>query len=212
LGAERQSDLIMPYIINKTILRKKKNHLRVLVDVAIVVVAIPVVIIASISLLLYFLFLRLKSLFFREKEGTNNVDTYQYRTVLLENDLVRIVLNEDEMDAELTNLNQLWAEEVYNKETYLYRAETSPVIPELHGSICCFYLNEHPDGALLQLMPEPKRADGKLNTRLVFLRFSDLQVFNIDEVGAYFLYNDQKNSRLIRGFNEKESISMEIGW
>lgn len=203
----------MPHIISKTIQPKKKDPLRVAVDIIIIVLAIPVVIIASCSLLLYFLFMKIKVLLFHQRESPNDAETYHYETMLLDNGFVNIMLSEDEMDTELTSLNHLWAEQVYNKETYLYRAKTNPLIAALENKICCFYLDERPEGALLQVMaPAGNDVHGLLHTRLVYLRYSDLQTFVVDEVGPYFLYNDNKNNQLIRGFSEKEAISIQLSW
>ena len=136
----------MPYTVTKHITFKKQQPFRALVNVFIVVIAIPVVVIAWLCLLLYFAFLWVKNLGSTSEPPT---EPYHHELTLLANEQVTITMTEDELDTELTQLNEEWMAEVYNEETYLYRAATVPLIAALHGKVCCFYLKEMPDGAIL---------------------------------------------------------------
>lgn len=200
----------MPYIIRKHISLKKRNPFRIVIDVLLLIIAVPVVIIAFISFCLVFIFTWLKTTLYGKKPVASDDELYHFELELIKNPFVQITLTEDELDIELTALNQQWAEQVYNKETCLYRAGTVPVIPGLNGMICCFYCKEQPGGIILQVLKIPAETPGGLNTQLLFLQYPDLKISVLDNVGPYFLYNDEKNNYVIKGFNEKEKIVIEL--
>jgi len=200
----------MPYIITKHITVRKKNPFRIVIDILLLIVAVPVVLIAFISLCLVFIFNWLRSIVLSKKPVANEDELYHLKLELIKNPFVRITLTEDELDTELNALNQEWAERVYNKETCLYRAETVPLIPGLDRMICCFYCKEQPDGIILQVLKIPAETPGGLDTQLLFLQYQDLKILVLDDIGPYFLYNDEKNNNLIKGFNEKETILVEL--
>lgn len=200
----------MPYIISKHITVRKKNPFRIVTDILLLIIAVPVVIIAFISLCLVFIFNWFRSIVVSKKQVANDDELYYLELELIKNPYVQITLTEDELDTELTALNQEWAQSVYNKETCLYRAVTVPIIPGLDGIICCFYCKEQPDGIILQILKIPAEKHGGLDTQLLFLQYPDLKISVLDDIGPYFLYNDKKNNTVIKGFNEKQYIAIEL--
>lgn len=200
----------MPYIISKHITVRKKNPFRIVIDILLLIIAVPVVIIAFVSLCLVFIFNWFRSIVVSKKQVANDEELYYLELELIKNPYVQITLTEDELDTELNALNQEWAERVYNKETCLYRAVTVPIIPGLDGMICCFYCKEQPDGIILQVLKIPAEKYGGLDTQLLFLQYPDLKISILDDIGPYFLYNDKKNKHVIKGFNEKEKIAIEL--
>lgn len=200
----------MPYIIRKHITPKKKNPFRIVIDILLLIIAVPVVMIALISLCLVFVFTWLQSMMVSKKPVVSDDDLYHLELELIKNPFVRITLTEDELDTELTALNQQWAEQVYQKETCLYRAATVPQIAGLDGVICCFYCKEQPDGTILQVVKTPAEKSDGLDTQLLFLHYPDLKISVLDDIGPYFLYNDEKNQHVIKGFNEKENVVIEL--
>lgn len=201
----------MPYFISKHITVRKKNPFRFLIDILLLIIAVPVIIIAFISLCVVFIFNWLKSIAVSKKPVADNDELYYLEVELIKNSYVQITLKEDELDTELTALNQEWAERVYNKETCLYRAVTVPLIPGLDGMICCFYCKEQPDGIILQVLRIPAETpDGSFNTQLVFLQYPDLKLSVLDDIGPYCLYNDAKNNHIIKGFNENKKVVIEL--
>lgn len=200
----------MPYIIRKHITVKKKNPFRIVTDILLLIIAVPVVIIAGISLCLVLIFTRLRSMMASKKPAADNNDLYYLELELTRNPHVQITLTDDERDTELAALNQEWAERIYSKETCLYRAGTVPQIPGVDGMICCFYCKEQPNGIILQVLKKPSEMPDDLDTQLMFIHYPDLKISILDNIGPYFLYNDEKNNHVIRGFNEKEKIVIEL--
>ena len=201
----------MRFSVHKNITLKKQSPFRGLVNIFILMVAIPVVLIAVISLSMYYLFLRLRDFILKEKKIEQASENYHFERDLINNDYVRIIMVEDELDMELTRLNEAWMEKVNPEETCLYRVRTIPVVPTLEGTICCYYCNEQNGGVLLQALGSNSTENmAALSSDLLFLNYQNLDVTRIDETGAFFLYNDHKNPQLIRGFNRKENISLEI--
>lgn len=196
----------MPYTLIKHITPKKQQPLRAVLNVLIVAIAIPVVVIAWLCLLLYFAFLWVKNLG-RPSEPDN--EPYHQELTLLANEQVTITMTEDELDTELTQLNEDWMAEVYNEETCLYRVATVPYIAALHGKICCFYLKEMPDGVILQVL-QPFVMNKLPDTQLIFLHYKTLQITVLDETAPFYLYNESDNPQLIKGFNQKQNIRIEI--
>lgn len=199
----------MYFSVRKNIIQKKQSSFKDSINLFILLLAIPVIIIAGISVSIYFSFLWLKDKIIKEKIPEPAQDHYHFEIDLIHNEHLHITLIEDELDIELTQLNEAWQEEVYNDETFLYRAHTVPLIPALNGSICCFYCKEIFDGLLLQILPVDKNTGG-LNTQLVFINYKNFEIKVIDATGAFFLYNDDKNARIIRGLNKKEKITIEL--
>lgn len=200
----------MSYIIRKNITLKKENPFRIVIDILLLIIAVPVVIIAGISLCLVFIFTWLRSIMVSKKPVANDDELYYLELELIKNHYVQITLTENELDWELTALNQQWAEHVYNKETCLYRAGTIPLVPGLDGMICCFYCKEQPDGVILQVLKTPAETPGGLDTQLLFLQYPDLKTSVLDDIGPYFLYNDKRNIHIIKGFNEKEKMVIQL--
>ena len=199
----------MYFSVKKNIIQKKQSSFKGSINLFILVLAIPVIIVAGISVSIYFSFLWLKHKIIKEKIPELAEDHYHFEIDLIHNEHLHITLIEDELDIELTQLNEAWQEKVYHDETFLYRAHTVPLIPALDGGICCFYYKDIFDGLLLQILPVDKNTE-VLNTQLVFINYKNFEIKLIDTTGPFFLYNDDKNVRIIRGFNKKEKISIEL--
>lgn len=199
----------MRYNITRQVRAKKQSPFYGLARIFIVLIAIPVIAIALLSFIVYFIFSQIQ--LFIKKTNEPPAEPYYLELLLLSNAHVKITATEDELDAELTELNELWAEKVYHEQTYLYRAKTFPVIPAIHNKIVCFYLKDEPEGAILQL-PVIAGVHHTLlpTTQLIYLQYSDLRVIPIEEVGSFYLYNDSTNEERIRGFNGKEEITLYL--
>ena len=181
-----------------------------IISVMVILVAIPVIVIALLSFLVVvtfnFVFSHVTSLFIKKKADLPAAPFYLERE-MLNNEHVQITAVEDEEDTELTELNELWTQEVGSSEIYFYRAKTKPFIPGLEGRIICFFLKQQPDGVILQIT-DPTHAQPPLSTQLVFLQYGTLQVIYIDTIGPFCLYNDEKKTDLIKGFNTREELSL----
>ena len=200
----------MQYTITRQVTAKKRSPLYGFYRVLIVMIAIPVVAVALLSFVLLFVFSRIQALFAKRGHETP-AEHYHLELPLLKNEFIEIMAVEDESDTELTLLNELWAEKVYHEETYLYRAETSPVIPLLHGKIICFYLKENSAGAFLQLPVIGEVQPVQLPaTELVYLQYNDLEVSPIQHIGPFYLYNEDANEDIIKGFNENEELIIRL--
>jgi uncharacterized protein YpmB len=200
----------MHFLVHKNIIQKNPSRFKNLVNIFILLIAIPVIIIAAISLSLYFLFLWCKAVFLKKEDAQSPDSNYHLDLDLIHNKSIRITLTEDEADIELTELNEAWQEQVYNEETCLYRFRSIPVIPALEDGICCFYYKEQDDGLILQVLPGDSLNRKLLNTSLIFVDYECFVTRLIDEAGPFFLYNDVKNPQVIRGFNKKADIILEL--
>lgn len=201
----------MHFSVQKNIVQKKQSPVKGVVNVLILIIAIPVIIIAGLGLSVHFLVLWLKNKIFKEKIIESAEDNYYLEIDLIHNGHVHITLIEDEFDIELTQLNEAWQENVYNEETCLYRTRTIPLIPALEGGITCFYFKEQYNGLFLQVLPISKNNEMQtLHTQLVFIDYENFDFTLIDETGPFFLYNDDKNAQLIKGFNREEQLTLEL--
>ena len=202
----------MHYNITKKITAKRESSYLVLLSYLILLIAIPVIVIALLSNLVIaifsFIYIKIKGLI-RKESLAAPVAPYYLEYVLLDNQYIKIIAVEDEADTELTALNEAWSEEVYQAETYLYRAKTSPLIPALENSIICFFAKEQPGGALLQIADKSQNTFPS-STQLVFLQYNTLQIVPIEPLGSFYLYNDEKNNNLIRGFNTGEKLCLYL--
>lgn len=166
---------------------------------------------AVISLSVYYVFLWLKGFVVKAEKLNLPEEHYHFETDLIHNEYIQIIMIEDEHDKELTKLNEFWMENVYTKETCLYRAKSVPVIPSIDGAICCFYCKEQKGGVILQLLPYDFSGNTQSKqTKLVYLDYKTLHTTFVAEAGPFFLYNDAENIDLIKGFNKKEEVSMKI--
>ncbi|MEJ7767356.1 MAG: hypothetical protein WKF89_06060 [Chitinophagaceae bacterium] len=197
------------YKITKHVTPKMKNPFKGLINVFIIILAVPVIILSIVSLSIYFLVMQIIFLFYRRKPSGVTAEYYHHEFELVHNQHLKITLVEDELDTELSSLNERWMENVYERETCLYRAKTTPVIEELEGEIICFFIKELPEGVVLQVLQGLDHTR-LLTTQLLFLRYHNLKVTVIDEAGPFYLYNDDKNTNLIRGFNKMENIKMVL--
>jgi hypothetical protein len=117
---------------------------------------------------------------------------------------------EDELDHQLTSVNEEWIHHVYDEDSYFYRIRTNPTIPALENKIGGFYYKEVEGGIILQLLTETESSNNLPDTELVFVSNESFEISRIERAGAYFLYNDINDNRLIRGFNKKEEIEFLI--
>ena len=202
----------MPFLIKKHIIPRKPSIWRKPINVLLMIVAVPVTVIAGVSLIIYYSLYRIAGLFLKPVNNPAIPERYRLELELLHNQHVHISMVEDEGDAELADLNEQWADKVHSQETSLFRARTNPRLPFLEGRICCYYLKELPQGAMLQVLDDNSSGEypATLNTRLVYLNYEDLSLNIIDETGPYHLYNEEKNQAVIRGFNARNDIEIEL--
>lgn len=202
----------MHYNITKKITTKREAPYYRFITCLIILIAIPVIAVALMSFLIMgifgFVFEHLKSVF-AKRQTPPPAPPFYLEYVLLNNQYIKIIAVEDETDTELAALNEVWAEEVYQAETYLYHAKTSPLIPALEGNIICFFLKEQPGGALLQILDQTQN-NSLPSTQLVFLRYETLQIIPIESLGSFYIYNDEKDTNLIRGFNTKQELQLYL--
>ena len=199
----------MRFSIEKNITLKKESPLKEVVTFLIYIVGIPVIIIAGVSISIYLFFLWLKNKISRQDDITFTDEHYHLEFDLVNNNYIRLILIEDELDNELTELNETWDDEVYtNDESYLYRVRSIPSIPLLDGGICCFYYKEMHDGLILQVFIDDEKI--ALNPILIFLDYKNFEVTQIDKTGPFILKNDDKNAMSILGFSKKEKLRIEL--
>ena len=197
----------MLYTITKRITAKKQSSLFGFYRGLIILIAIPVIAIALLSFVLLFVFSQVQSWFIK-RGNEPPAEPYHLELSLLNSEHVKIFAIEDESDNELALLNELWEEQVYHEETYLYRAKTFPVIPDIDGKIICFYVKEQAGGAILQ-MPVINDVPSQLpGTQLVYLQYNNLLVTVIEDIGPFYLFNEGKDNDFINGFNEKEELTI----
>lgn len=194
----------MNYQLSKHITFKKRPAIEKIVAPVIFVIMIPVALIAFLSSLLVSFFVFIKGLLIKKENFT---EPYHEELTLINNMQLKVVMVEDEKDEELNLQNDAWAAKVFGQHTYLYRIRTSPVIHELHGSICGYYLLENGNGAFLQQL-HPENSE-HLHTRMLFLNYHSNTTEVVGDIGAFYLYNDEKSGE-IKGFNENQKILIEI--
>ena len=198
----------MHYRVTKQITEKKRVPGAAVYTFLIGLVAVPVIIVAFLSLMVYNLLMWLKQLFAGKKNGLP-VDPYFVELNLLNNEHIKITAVEDETDKELAGLNELWEAAAYHEQTYLYRARTTPFLPDIDGKIVCFYLRDEPGGAILQLVSTDQNGQ-LLTTQLICLQYSNLTIIPVDEAGLFHLYNDERDQGLIRGFNNEKEVQIRF--
>ncbi len=179
-----------------------------MINVLILVLAVPVVLIATLSLGLYLGGLWIKSLFIPVKETP--VEFYFQQLELFHNEYITINLIEDELDAELMQLNENWKEVVNEEDSSLFRVRCKPAVEGLHDSICCFYCKQEKAGLILQRVSAQSTNNARPDTELIFLDFYTLQISIIGNAGPYHLFSDEKDSGVIRGFNNEEKITISL--
>lgn len=170
------------------------------------IVLIPVLLIAFISIILMSLLVRAVN-FFRKKRSSP-LPHYRVETNLFSNQYWQINLVEDEDDRELTQLNISWNEQVYDDSTYLYRAKTSPMIEGLHNQVIGNFIRQTESELILQML-EPT-TDNPLNTAFVLLEKTTGSIKRIGDCGALFVYNDQRNPDMVKGFNKEQRVHITL--
>lgn len=188
----------MKYQLNKQVTPKKTSSIGRIITPVLIAVMIPVGIIAFLSSLLVSFLVFLKTLISKKEP---DIKPYHEELLLIDREQLKIYMVEDEADEELNLANDSWAEKVFGQHTYLYRVRTIPVIKDLNDSICGYYLFENNEGAFMQQLS----STNSLSTRMLFLDYNAATVTAVGDVGAFYLYND-KETNLIRGFNEDEEI------
>jgi hypothetical protein len=177
--------------------------LRPIADVIILILSVPVLAIALVSITIYYAVYSLINLF-TEKTATEEETSFREEVNLLDKNGLTITLIEDISDEELTLANNNWASTVYGGDTNLYRVATTPVIPFLHGSICCFFVLEIDDEIILQQVTD------KCETRLIAININTHQLSELGTAGKYYLYRDEKMPSRIRGVNFDEEIAIDL--
>ncbi len=197
----------MQFTVTKEIRVNKPTPLRGIIIVLILLMAVPVLVIAFLSLLLYMAGNWIVTSFAGER-SSSALEPYFLERPFLENEHVKITVVEDERDEELTELNAEWNRDVYeDDDNYLFRARTTPLIPEIDDKVIGFFVKQYEEGAVLQLLSQKKdTASGIATTELVYLRYNDLQLSPIIEAGGYCLYNDEKDPAIIRGISNASGI------
>ncbi|MEO6915128.1 MAG: hypothetical protein ABI174_04590 [Chitinophagaceae bacterium] len=192
----------MNYQIKTYITAKKRSAIGKVLKPLLFIILIPVLAIAFLSSLLVSLLAYVRELLFKNSPV---IESYHEELILIEHQDIKVFMIEDEADEELSMANEAWAEKVFGQHTYLYRVKTIPLIPELHGSICGFYLLEKNEGAILQQL----LSANTLETGLLFLNYETADTTMIGNIGAFYLYNDEKTGE-IKGFNEKQEVLIEL--
>ena len=180
---------------------------RLIIDLLLLIVAIPVIVVASVSIAVYYLFARL---FAKQTAASHAEDRYRVEVPLVQLAGINITLVEDETDQQLTAANEDWIYHVYDEDTYLFRLKTNPLIAGLENKIGGLYFKEVENGIIVQLLKENSRGDEFPDTEFVFVDKRNLEVSSVDHAGPFFLYNDDKQPALIRGFNKKEKVEFRI--
>ena len=177
--------------------------LRPVADVIILVLSVPVLAIALVSVVIYYAVYSLINLF-SGKTSIAEENSFREEVNLLDKNGLKITLIEDISDEELTLANDNWASTVYGGDTNLYRVATAPVIPFLHGSICCFFVLETDDQVILQ------QVTNNCETRLIAIDLNTYQLTELGSAGKFYLYRDEKKPSRNRGVNFEEEIAIDL--
>lgn len=178
------------------------------VKALLVLVLIPLIFIALILIALAGLAEWIYSRFTRKSLLADPTEPPEPQTrELIGRENLRICLHEIKAP-ELEGLLEEWYENVYDEEEMLFMATTEPEIEGVHHRIITSFYQEKNNGIFLQRVtiienPTPK----ELGSELIWVDFTDLKIKTIEPIGCYFLYSDKE---MIKGFNKKESIEIEI--
>jgi hypothetical protein len=191
------------YQLHTHINPRKARILRPLADVVILVLSIPVLAIAFVSITIYYAVYSVINIF-SGRAATDEETPFREEVMLLDKTGLKITLIEDISDDELTTANDNWASTVYGGDTNLYRVATDPVLPLLHGSICCFFTLEIDEELILQ------QVVNQGETRLLSINTRTHEITDLGSAGKFYLYRDEQKPTRIRGLNYDEEITIDL--
>lgn len=167
-------------------------------------VLIPLILV-GIALVLIWAFL---GLFFSNGRKKSDVGKAVLSDFLIEKDNFNIELVELD-EQEYSRLADYWYSKVYDEDTTLYLAKTSPEIPGIHNQVITTFIKEIKEGVMLQIVEYPEFFKEPIS-KIIYLEYSSLKIEVLDLIGPYFLFNDDKEEDIIEGFNQRGKIQLRI--
>ncbi len=200
----------MNFIITKTYKATKNIH--PVFSWLIFLVVLPVLILMILGGLIWLIVLFLKQLFAKKSElDFSGVPKLEKDTCLIMNDKVKIHLVEDENDNEYSKIVDLWCDQVYDDENFIYRAATNPHIQGVTNKFITSFIKETDEGFFVQILNQDNLEKTQLiDTNLFFLKYSDLTISYVENIGPHLLYIDKRKPDLICGFNRKGNIELRL--
>jgi hypothetical protein len=177
-----------------------------------ILIALPFIILIILGGLIWLLLLQVKRLFFK-KSSLDHLSISQLKETvyLINRQNIKIELIEDNNDDEYNKIVDLWCDQVYDEDVFIYRATTEPVVQGLTNEFITSFIKETDTGAFVQILNKDKtQQEQVIDTTLSFLNYADLTVKNIENIGPYFLYIDKQKPDLISGFNRDGNIELSV--
>ena len=200
----------MNFTVTKTF--RASKDLPPIVTGLIFLIALPFIILIILGGLIWLLLLQVKRLFFK-KSSLDHLSISQLKETvyLINRQNIKIELIEDNNDDEYNKIVDLWCDQVYDEDVFIYRATTEPVVQGLTNEFITSFIKETDTGAFIQILNKDKtQQEQVIDTTLSFLNYADLTVKNIENIGPYFLYIDKQKPDLISGFNRDSNIELSV--
>ncbi|WP_028978289.1 hypothetical protein [Sporocytophaga myxococcoides] len=172
------------------------------------VVLIILISVILVGLIIILVWLGLGRLFSIGNKEPEIIEKEQKPYFLIEKDNFSIELVELDYE-EYFRLEDYWHSDVYDEDTTLYLAKTSPEIAGLHNKVISTFMKEIKEGVLLQIVDFPGKASVPFSW-IIYFEYSSLSIKMLDEIGPYFLYNNENDGNVIEGFNMGGKIHLKI--
>jgi hypothetical protein len=185
---------------------KSKSSIPAIIGVPILLILIPLILLVVV---IFLVFAGITSVFSNKRKNTDRIIDEQKPYFLIKRDNFTIELVEHD-DEEYTSLEDYWYSDVYNEDTTLYLAKTSPEIPGLHNKFITTFMKEIKDGVMLQIVEYPGEMVSVPSSWIIYLNYHSLNIERLDEIGPYLLYNNDQDMYIIEGFNQGGKIQLKI--
>jgi hypothetical protein len=173
--------------------------------IPLLIIGVPLIILFLLGALIYF---GIRSIFVKDKFNPSDIKEPYY---LIEKENFKVELEELD-ENEYSDLFEYWMHHVDDEEEYLYQAKLDSKIEGLDGKIFGDFVFEDESGGFFQIIEYTGKIskEDKLNTKLVYIDFDTLEFKEIESLGAYFLLKKEGDLKIIKGFNRKTNIELEI--
>ncbi|MCR6642589.1 MAG: hypothetical protein NVV82_27285 [Sporocytophaga sp.] len=185
---------------------KSKSSIPAIIGVPILLILIPLILLVVV---IFLVFAGITSVFSNKRKNTDRIIDEQKPYFLIKRDNFTIELVEHD-DEEYTSLEDYWYSDVYDEDTTLYLAKTSPEIPGLHNKFITTFMKEIKDGVMLQIVEYPGEMVSVPSSWIIYLNYHSLNIERLDEIGPYLLYNNDQDMYIIEGFNQGGKIQLKI--
>lgn len=162
-----------------------------------------------VGLIIFLVWLGIGKLFSRGEKEPEIKEEEQKPYFLIERNNFSIELVEFDYE-EYSRFKDYWYSDVYDEDTTLYLAKTSPEIPGLHNKFITTFMKEIKGGVMLQIVEYPGEMVSATSSWIIYLNYHSLNIERLDEIGPYLLYNNDQDMYIIEGFNQGGKIQLKI--